>query len=103
MFCRSMLPLRRESSNVPTCMDVPRRLPNAPNMFPLIPMAAGIRIIRPGSSSRVSVMKPSVTPAMMSPRDEISRAVNPRVKTVLLLEKKVFTVPLILAPARGRI
>jgi len=98
-----MLPLRREISNVPTCMDVPRRLPSAPNMFPLIPMAAGIRIISPGRSSSVSVMKPSVTPAIMSPSDEIRRAVKPRVKTVLLLEKKVFTAPLILAPAGGRI
>jgi len=99
MFCRRMLPLRRESSNVPTCMAVPRRLPRAPKMLPRIPMAAGMRTISPGSISRVSVMKPRVIPARMSPRDEMRRAVNPMVKTVLLLEKNAFTAPSIVPPA----
>jgi hypothetical protein len=35
----------------------------------------------------------------MSPRDEMRRAVNPMVKTVLLLEKNAFTAPSIVPPA----
>ncbi len=93
MFWRRMERGRKETSKVPMCIAVPRRLPSAPNMLPLIPMAGGIRIIRPGSSSRVLVMKPSVAPASRSPREEIIRATRPRENTDLFLEKKVRVLP----------
>ena len=65
------------SRNVPVCTAVPSRLPSAPKTLPRMPTAAGTRIIRPGSSSRVPVMEPSVRPAMRPVPVEIRSATKP--------------------------
>ena len=66
---------------VPIWRFEPNLEPNAPNMFPLIPIAPGIRTRSPGSISRVLVIPLSRIPAIKSPIAHIKRAVNVSPKT----------------------
>src|SRR5438552_17434 len=77
MFWPTTVFARRLRLNVPVWMAVPRRLPRAPKTLPRMPMAAGTRTSRPGSSLRVWVMAPRVSPASRSPPEETSRAARP--------------------------
>ena len=74
MFWPTTVSRRHDSRKVPVWIDVPSRLPSAPKMLPRMPMAAGTRTSRPGSSSSVPVIAPSVSPARRSPPDETSSA-----------------------------
>ena len=62
-FWPTMVSVRRASVNVPVWIAVARRLPSAPKMFPLSPMAAGTSTSSPGSSSSVPVMDARARPA----------------------------------------
>lgn len=66
---------------VPIWRFEPNLEPNAPNMFPLIPIAPGMRTRSPGSISRVLVIPFSRIPAIKSPIAHIKRAVNVSPKT----------------------
>jgi hypothetical protein len=55
--------------------------PNAPNIFPLIPIAPGMRTRRPGSICRVLVIPLKKIPAIKSPIAHMKRAVNVSPKT----------------------
>src|SRR5437764_25172 len=55
-------------------MLVPNRAPMAPKMVPRIPLAAGIRMIRPGRASSVWLMEPRVAPATKAAPVLTSRA-----------------------------
>ena len=61
-FWPTSVSMRHESRNVPAWTAVPSRLPSAPKTLPRMPIAAGTRIMRPGSFSRVPVIEPSVRP-----------------------------------------
>ena len=62
-FAPTTVSSRPLSRNVPAWMLVPSRLPKAPKMLPFTASAAGTSRRRPGSSSSVSVVNASVTPA----------------------------------------
>jgi hypothetical protein len=81
-----------ESSKVPMFIAVPKREPNAPKMFPLMPMAGGMSIISPAIMLNVSVIEPRVAPASRSPTEEIMSPTKPRVNTFRLREKNPRTV-----------
>jgi hypothetical protein len=51
-FCPKSVSTRFDTRKVPAWIWVPRRLPRPPKMLPRIPIAAGIRMTRPGSVAR---------------------------------------------------
>jgi hypothetical protein len=54
---------------------------NAPNIFPLIPIAPGIKTKSPGNVSKKNVIFPKMIPANKSPIAHIKSAVNPSLIT----------------------
>ena len=66
---------------VPIWRFEPNLEPNAPNIFPLIPIAPGIRTRSPGSIVNVFVIPLRRIPAIKSPIAHIKRAVNVSPKT----------------------
>ena len=74
-FCWRNVPRVNRGAKMPAWMPVPSRDPSAPKMFPRKPIAAGIRMIRPGSSSRRWRIDASASPATRLPVEATRSAV----------------------------
>ena len=58
------------------CSAVDNLDANEPNIFPLIPIAPGIRTNNPGKVSRKIFILPRITPAIKSPQAQINKAIK---------------------------
>lgn len=67
----------------PMCKLVDNLEANDPKIFPLIPIAPGIRTNKPGNVSKKKVILPNIIPAIKSPTAQIKRATNPSFITLL--------------------
>lgn len=74
--------------NRPIWRFVERREPKAPKIFPLIPMAPGIRTNNPGKAVKKKVIFPRKIPAHKSPTAHIKRAINDSLSIELVSLKK---------------
>ena len=61
---------------------------NEPKIFPLIPIAPGIKTKSPGNVSRKKVIFPKMIPAIKSPTAHIKSAISPSLITDF--EEKIF-------------
>ena len=62
---------------IPMCRLVDNLDAKEPKIFPLMPIAPGIRTRSPGKSLRKRVMLPKITPAIKSPTAQIKSAIRP--------------------------
>ena len=74
--------------NKPMWRFVERRDPRAPNIFPLIPIAPGIRTKSPGNAVKKELIFPRTIPAHKPPITHIKRAINDSLMTELVSLKK---------------
>lgn len=88
IFSDSILERLSSGDNKPMWRFVERREPRAPNIFPLIPIAPGIRTINPGKAVKKNVIFPRKIPANKSPIAHIKRAKSDSLITELVSLKK---------------
>ena len=64
------------ASIIPICNAVDNLEAKEPKIFPLIPIAPGIRTNNPGKVSRKIFIFPRITPAIKSPQAQINKAIR---------------------------
>lgn len=88
IFSDNILERLSSGDNKPMWRFVERREPRAPNIFPLIPIAPGIRTNNPGKAVKKNVIFPRKIPAHKPPITDIKRAKSDSLITELVSLKK---------------
>ena len=96
MFSDNIFERLSSGDNKPMWRFVERREPRAPKIFPLIPIAPGIRTNNPGNAVKKNAIFPRKIPANKPPITDIKRANRDSLSTELVSLKKDLNLWLIL-------